>query len=193
MAKSTMERAAVIFGNKDKADYHGAVGGQKVGDEVQYAFGFYLTLPAKMKNTGDSDLDKVCLLWAKRMVSADNAGLAAQLRAGEITAEEAGAEIMAYDGDGFLVKLNETKVKTERAPKVVGKADLVNGILYEAVATNLLSLDVKAMTKEQAKECREIIKAIKAGTHEKKGWLAVAEKKADAELDRRAKAAKDFT
>lgn len=118
MAKTVLERCDLIVGQKEGADYFTAIGSYKVEGEEQprYAAGAYMTLPAKFK-TADEDINKALLLAHKRMVSADNAGLPAKIKAGDMTAEEAAAVIMEYDGDGFLVKLNEVKERTAAGPR----------------------------------------------------------------------------
>lgn len=116
MAKSVEERCNKIVGVKEGSDYFTTIKRTKVGDETTYAFGAHLTLPAKLKNTGDADLDKVCLLWAKRMVSADNAGLPGQISDGKITVDEAADIIMSYNGEEFLTRLNEVKERTAAEP-----------------------------------------------------------------------------
>jgi hypothetical protein len=114
MAKSVLERCDLVVGEKEGADYFAAVGSHKVGEgdtqETKYALGAFLRTPAKFK-TGDADIDKALLLWCKRMTSADNAGLPAKIKAGDMTAQEAADTVLSYDGEDFLIRLNETKVR----------------------------------------------------------------------------------
>jgi hypothetical protein len=122
MAKSVLERCDLVVGTKEGADYFSAVGSYKTGEgdaeETRYALGAYLAVPAKFK-TGDADVDKALLLWCKRMTSADNAGLPGKIKAGDITVEEAAAVVLSYNGEDFLVRLNETKVREGGAGPVV--------------------------------------------------------------------------
>jgi hypothetical protein len=122
MAKSVLERCDLVVGEKEGADYFSAVGSYKAGEgdaeETRYALGAYLSVPAKFK-TGDADVDKALLLWCKRMTSADNAGLPAKIKAGDITVDEAAATVLSYNGENFLVRLNETKVREGGAGPVV--------------------------------------------------------------------------
>jgi hypothetical protein len=111
MAKSKIERCDKILGKADKADYFMAVASYKAEDETRYLFGVHFTVPAKFK-TGDDDVDKALKLWCKRMVSADNAGIPKAIADGNMTADEAEAQVLEYDGENFLVKLNEVKVRT---------------------------------------------------------------------------------
>ena len=121
MAKSVLERCDLVVGTKEGADYFAAVGSYKVGEdeaqETHYALGAYLSVPAKFK-TGDPDIDKALLLWCKRMTSADNAGLPAKIKAGDMTVQEAADTVMSYNGEDFLVRLNETKVREGAGAKV---------------------------------------------------------------------------
>jgi hypothetical protein len=114
MAKTVLERCDKVVGVKEGSDYFAAIGSYKTGEgaaqETHYALGAYLSVPAKFK-TGDADVDKALLLWCKRMTSADNAGIPGKIKAGEITIDEAAAVIQSYDGEDFLVRLNETKVR----------------------------------------------------------------------------------
>jgi hypothetical protein len=121
MAKTVLERCDLVVGQAEGADYFVAVSSYKVGEgdakETRYAFGAYLTYPAEFKV--DSNLGKAAKLWAKRQTSADNAGLKAKIAAGEITTEDAAATIMSYNGDEFITRMNETKVREGGAGPVV--------------------------------------------------------------------------
>lgn len=117
MARSMLERCDFIVGEKEGADYFAAIGRRKEGEETLYGIGAFLHVPAKFK-TGDADVDKALLLWCKRMSSADNAGLPAKIKAGDLTAQEAADIIMSYNGESFLVRLNETKVRESSGEKV---------------------------------------------------------------------------
>jgi hypothetical protein len=112
MAKSVLERCDYVVGEKENFDYFAAVGSYKDGEETKYAVGAYLSVPAKFK-TEDADINKALLLWCKRMASADNAGIPAKIKAGDITIEEAASAIMSYNGENFLERLNETKTRRE--------------------------------------------------------------------------------
>ena len=120
MAKSVLERCDLVVGQAEGADFFVAVSSYKVGEgeakETRYAFGAYLKHPAEFMV--DSNLGKASRLWHKRDTSASNAGLKGKMLAGEITAEDAAAEIMSYNGEEFLVRLNETKVRESAGERV---------------------------------------------------------------------------
>lgn len=142
MGKSVEERCNQILGTKEGADYFQAIGSYKSEDmeETYYHFGVFFHLPAKLKNTGDADQDKINILWAKRMVSADNAGIPALIKDNKITPEKAAEILLAYDGEGFLVKLNEVKVREAAGPKTDS---------IETLAIKKLAGVLKSKTTEQ--------------------------------------------
>ena len=188
MAKSMLERCDSIVGEKEGADYFAAIGSRKEGEETRYAFGAYLHVPAKFK-TGDADVDKACLLWCKRMTSADNAGLPAKIKAGDLTAQEAAGIILLYDGEAFLDRLNETKVRAEGTAKVDSDESLATRflmkVLRKAVEDNTLAsakvpvinADNPPKTEKGATNYNAWAKQQKEGGHP---WYAVAYKKVTA-------------
>jgi hypothetical protein len=188
MAKSVLERCDLIVGEKEGADYFAAIGSRKVGEETHYAFGAYLHVPAKFK-TGDADVDKACLLWCKRMASADNAGLPAKIKAGDMTAQEAADIVLSYDGEAFLERLNETKVRAEGTAKVDSDESLairfLMKVLRKAQEGGTLAsakvpvpgADSPPKTEKGAINYNAWAKAVKAAEHP---WYAVAYKKVTA-------------
>lgn len=184
-----VERCDLIVGEKEGADYFAAIGRRKEGEEVLYGIGAYLHIPAKFKNTGDADQDKVNLLWCKRMSSADNAGLPAKIKAGDMTVEEAADAIMSYDGDAFLERLNETKVREGGTVKVDSDESLairfLMKVLRKAVEGGTIATakvpvpgaDSPPKTEKGAILYNAWAKFVKAAEHP---WYAVAYKKVTA-------------
>jgi hypothetical protein len=188
MAKSVLERCDLIVGEKEGADYFAAIGSRKEGEETHYAFGAYLHVPVKFK-TGDADVDKACLLWCKRMTSADNAGLAAKVRAGDMTAQEAANIILSYNGEAFLERLNETKVRAEGTAKVDTDESLAIRFLMKVLRkaqeggtlatakVPVINADTPPKTEKGNINYNAWAKQQKEGAHP---WYAVAYKKATA-------------
>lgn len=191
MAKSMLERCDLIVGEKEGADHFTAISKRKEGEDTYYAFGAYLRLPAKFKNTGDADQDKVNILWHKRDVSASNAGLAAKIKAGDMTPQEAADIIMSYDGEAYLERLNETKVRAGADDKVDSIETRIikylSDMLRIAVKDNLLvtakvpvpRADDQPKTEKGAVSYNAWAKIVRAEGHP---WATNAEKRIAAQL-----------
>ena len=192
MAKSVLERCDLVVGTKEGADYFAAVGSYKVGEgdaqETKYALGAFLRTPAKFK-TGDADIDKALLLWCKRMTSADNAGLPAKIKAGELTAAEAAEFVLSYDGEDFLTRLNETKVREGGGGAKVDSTEtlairILASVLKDkqeagAIATAKVAVpraDNPPKTEKGAINYNAWAKAVRENEHP---WYAAAKKQAE--------------
>jgi len=117
MAKSVLERCDLVVGEKEGADYFIRIGSYKEGEEVRYPFGAYMTYPAEFKV--DTNLGKAARLWTRRDISASNAGLKAKIASEDITVQEAIETILSYNGEAFIERMNETKVREGGAGPVV--------------------------------------------------------------------------
>jgi hypothetical protein len=189
MASTRIERADIVVG---KGSTVVAAGAYKDAEEkTRYKFGICFDRPGK-EQLGEELWDKFASLGIHRAMSVDAAGT---FNKGSDFGTEADAEAFAarWGSVEGCAAAFEKAARAEKAPRIRGLADEVNSILFEAVCTNFLGHNMKALTKEQTKEISGIVKEIKAGTHEKKAWLEVATNKAKAEIERRSKAvSKDF-